>query len=234
MRLFESIKTRSRKQPLEPLGAVDMVENALRPGRSFAALPPQRLWFSFRRLECACMEPTEMNKFSEEMHEASEAGMRNISLAISVLAVLVAMVTVLGHRTHTEAVLLQTRSADQWNLYQAKKIRQVQFSTAMDLLLLQPSADKAGAEQKVTEYKAHMKKWAGELNAEQHEAQELEREVDGAERRADRYDLSEALLEIAVVLCSITLLTRQQIYFIFGLSLALIGLLAGGSALLIH
>jgi hypothetical protein len=55
--------------------------------------------------------------------------MRHVSLAISVLAVLVAMVTVLGHRTHTEAILMQTRAADQWNQYQAKKIRQGQVST---------------------------------------------------------------------------------------------------------
>ncbi len=175
-----------------------------------------------------------MNKFSEEMHEAREAGMRNISLAISVLAVLVAMVTVLGHRTHTQAVLLQTRSADQWNLYQAKKIRQVQFSTAMDLLALQPTTDRAGADQKIEEYRAHLKKWAGQLVDEQREARDLELQVDRAERRADRYDLGEALLEIAVVLCSITLLTRQQIYFVFGLLLAFVGLLAGGSALWIH
>ena len=70
------------------------------------------------------MEATEIDEFSKEMREGGESGMRRVSLAISVLAVLVAMVTVLGHRTHTEAVLAQTRAADQWNLYQAKKIRQ--------------------------------------------------------------------------------------------------------------
>jgi len=37
--------------------------------------------------------------------------------------VLVAITTVLGHRTHTEAVLTQNKATDQWNLYQAKKIR---------------------------------------------------------------------------------------------------------------
>ncbi len=42
---------------------------------------------------------------------------------MSVLAVTVAVVTVLGHRTHTEAVLMQARAGDQWNLYQAKSGR---------------------------------------------------------------------------------------------------------------
>jgi hypothetical protein len=180
------------------------------------------------------MEATEMNEYSKEMKEAGESGMRRVSLAISVLAVLVAMVTVLGHRTHTEAVLVQTRAADQWNLYQAKKIRQEQVSTTTDLLSLQPSVNDAGVQKKLAEYRSHMEKWNGEIAEEQEKAQELEHEVDLAERRADRYDLGEALLEIAVVMSSITLLTRQQAYFLFGLLLGLLGLLAAASALLIH
>jgi len=160
--------------------------------------------------------------------------MRHISLAISVLAVLVAMVTVLGHRTHTEAVLTQTRAADQWNLYQAKKIRQVQVSTTSDLLSLQPSSNDAGVQKKLAEYRSHMQKWEGEIAEEQEKAKDLEREVGLAERRAARYDLGEALLEIAVVLSSITLLTRQTGYFLFGLLVGLAGVLAAASALLVH
>jgi hypothetical protein len=177
------------------------------------------------------MEASEMNEFSKEMREAGESGMRHVSLAISVLAVMVAMVTVLGHRTHTEAVLMQTRAADQWNLYQAKKIRQEQVSTTTDLLSLQPSANDAAVQKKLAEYKNHMQKWNGELADEQQKAQDLEHEVALAERRADRYDLGEALLEIAVVLSSITLLTRQQTYFMLGLVLGLVGLVAAASAL---
>ncbi len=180
------------------------------------------------------MEATEMSEFSNEMKEAAERGTRPVALAISVLAVLVAMVTVLGHRTHTEAVLMQTRAADQWNLYQAKKIRQEQVSTTTDLLSLQPSANEAGVQKKLAEYRSHMQKWNGEIADEQKKAEELEHEVNRAERRADRYDLGEALLEIAVVLSSITLLTRQRAYFIFGLLLGLTGLIAAASALLIH
>ncbi len=97
-----------------------------------------------------------MDEFSKQMREAGESGLRRVSLAISVLAVLVAMVTVLGHRTHTEAVLMQTRAADQWNLYQAKKIRQGQISTTMDLLSLQPSADDAAVQIKLAVNKAHL------------------------------------------------------------------------------
>jgi hypothetical protein len=180
------------------------------------------------------MEATDMDEFAKQMREGGESGMRHVSLAISVLAVLVAMVTVLGHRTHTEAVLMQTRAADQWNLYQAKKIRQVQIGTTMDLLSLQPSANDAAVKSKLAEYKAHLQKWNQELADGQEKAQDLEREVDLSERRADRYDLGEALLEIAVVLSSITLLTRQHTYFVLGIVLGSIGLAAAASAFFVR
>jgi hypothetical protein len=180
------------------------------------------------------MEANEIHEFSKEMHEAGASGMRQVSLIISVLAVLVAMVTVLGHRTHTEAVLMQSRAADQWNQYQAKKIRQGQLGTASDLLSLQPSSDDAAVQRKLGEYKAHIERLNGDLTEEQKKAEELEHEVNRAEHRASRYDLGEALLQIAVVLASITLLTKQRLYFGLGLVLGLAGLLTAASAILIH
>lgn len=180
------------------------------------------------------MEPTEIQEFAEQMKEGGEGALTHVSLIISVLAVLVAMVTVVGHRTHTQAILLQTRSADQWNQYQAKKIRQEQVTIAADLLSLQPSSNDVAVQKKLKDYRVHLGKWADELPEEQHRAQELEESVDKAEGRADRYDMGEALLQIAVVLASITLLTRMKSYFFFGLFLGVAGLLWSASALLIR
>lgn len=180
------------------------------------------------------MEATEIDEFTKEVEEGSEKGMKHVSLAISILAVLVAMVTVLGHRTHTEAMLSQTRAADQWNQYQAKKIRQGQISATSDLLSLQPSSNDAAVQKKLAEYKAHIAKWNDDLVEEQHEAESLETEVKRAEHRADRYDLGEAMLEIAVVLSSITLLTKQQQYFILGCALGIGGMFIAASALFVH
>jgi hypothetical protein len=180
------------------------------------------------------MEANEINEFTKEMHEAGEGGMHHIALIISVLAVLVAMVTVLGHRTHTEAILMQSRAADQWNQYQAKKIRQGQISSTSDLLSLQPSSNDAAVQHKLADYKTHLEKLSEDLMEEQKKADELEHEVRISERKANRYDLGEALLQIAVVLASITLLTKQQLYFLLGVALGLSGLLTAASTLLIH
>lgn len=182
------------------------------------------------------MEANEIQEFSNQMKEAGEAGesLTKISLAISILAVLVAMVTVLGHRSHTEAVLSQARAGDQWNQYQAKKIRSDETRIGMDLLSLQPSANQAGVEKKMEEYRTHQEKWKDELAEEQKQAREFEAEVGHAEFQAGRYDLGEALLQIGVVLCSITLFTRRRLYFFLGLSLGIAGLAVAATGMLSH
>lgn len=183
------------------------------------------------------MEPTEMQEFTKQLHEANEEGgesLTRISLAISILAVLVAMVTVLGHRSHTEAILMQSRVADQWNLYQAKKIRMDNLSVTVDLLSLQNFANATGAAAKQQEYKAHIEKWKSDLAEEQQKAREYEREVHLAERRAGHYDLGEALLQIAVVLSSITLFTRRRSYFFLGLTIGAAGLVVASLALFVR
>src|SRR6201996_6929382 len=125
------------------------------------------------------MEANEVNEFANQMKESGEEGesLKVISLGISILAVLVAMVTVLGHRSHTEAVLMQSRAGDQWNEYQAKKIRMDNLSVDVDLLALQPSRDAAAVAAKTKEYQTHIQKWKSDLTEEQEKAQELEKEV---------------------------------------------------------
>ena len=180
------------------------------------------------------MEPTEIQEFSNQMKEAGgEESLTQISLAISILAVLVAMVTVLGHRSHTEAVLMQGRATDQWNEYQAKKIREDNLSVVVDTLQL-ASAPSSAAQTKLAEYQAHIAKWKSELAEEQDKAHEYEEDVKHTEHQAARYDLGEALLQIAVVLCSVTLFTRKKSYFLFGLGLGVAGLIVAATALTVH
>lgn len=176
------------------------------------------------------MEAAEVHEFSEQVQEGAEKSLKHVSLIIAILAVLVAMVTVLGHRAHTQAVLEQTRTADQWNEYQAHKVRMQQTQIASDLLTLQPSIDSAATQAKLATYKTQMAKWQKELDGEADAAHKLEENVEVDERVAARFDLGEALLQIAVVLASITLLTRHHRYVIAALVLGVIGVLIAGSA----
>lgn len=180
------------------------------------------------------MEATEMQEFSKHMKESGEESLTSISLAISILAVMVAMVTVLGHRSHTEAVLMQGKATDQWNEYQAKSIRRTSYVVACDQIALEPNIDAKASAAKLAEYKAHIAKWDEELKVLQDGAHEYEGEVKHAEAQAVRFDIGEALLQIAVVLSSITLFTRKRSFFIGGLALGGVGLLIAVSAWLVH
>jgi hypothetical protein len=147
--------------------------------------------------------------------------------------VLVAVTTVLGHRTHTEAVLLQNKATDQWNEYQAKKIRSYNSSLAEDLLGVVTLTNKEAAAKIAKSYAGHEQKWNDELKDEQDKAEALERRVEQAEARADRFDLAEALLEIGLVITSVTLLTRNRLYWYFGIVFSLAGILSAFSVLML-
>ena len=173
------------------------------------------------------MEANEAHELQEHAeHGAHEATMRPVAFTMSVLAVLVAITTVLGHRTHTEAVLDQNKATDQWNEYQAKKIRSYNTSLSADLLTVLTLGDKDKAAKVAKSYADHQAKWNDDLKEGQEKAEALEKKVEQAEARADRFDLSEALLEIGLVVTSVTLLTRSRIYWYLGLVFALAGVLS--------
>jgi len=121
-------------------------------------------------------------------------------------------------------VLDQALASDQWNLYQAKKIRQYNTELTADLLTALPVRDAAAANKVTDSYKSHLAKWNDDLAEEEKHAKELEGEVRKAERHANRFDLGEALLEIGLVITSITLLTRQRAYWGLGMAFGISGL----------
>ena len=181
------------------------------------------------------MEAHEAQELQEHAEHAShESTLRPVAFTMSVLAVLVAVTTVLGHRTHTEAVLFQNKATDQWNEYQAKKIRAYNTSLAADMLNVLTLADKEAEKKLEKVYADHQAKWNEDLKGAQEKAEGLQQKVEAAEARADRFDLGEALLEIGLVVTSVTLLTRSRIYWYFGLVFAVIGVLSAASVFLLH
>ena len=163
-------------------------------------------------------------------HGSRESAMRPVAFSMAVLAVLVAICTVLGHRTHTEAVLDQNKATDQWNFYQAHKIRANETELAADLMGVVTLADKDATAKMKQAYADHEKKWADELKEEQEKAEAQEAKEEHAEARADRFDLAEALLEIGLVITSVTLLTRSRIYWYLGLVFSALGVVSAVSA----
>ncbi|HXR39284.1 MAG TPA: DUF4337 domain-containing protein [Terracidiphilus sp.] len=179
------------------------------------------------------MEANEAQELKEQQEHGGESSLRPVAFTMSVVAVLVAITTVLGHRTHTEAVLDQNKATDQWNEYQAHKIRSNDTALAYDLLSVVTVADKEAAQKIAKAYADHQAKWADELKDDKEKAEALETKVEEAEARANRFDLGEALLEIGLVISSVTLLTRTKMYWYFGIVFSLLGIASAASVLLL-
>jgi hypothetical protein len=180
------------------------------------------------------MEANEAQELQEHAeHGSHESALRPVAFTMSVLAVLVAVTTVLGHRTHTEAVLDQNKATDQWNEYQAHKIRSNDTYLAADLLSVMAGADKGAAAKIAKGYAEHQAKWSDQTKDDMEKAEALEAKVEQAEARANRFDLAEALLEIGLVITSVTLLTHSRIYWYLGMVFALGGVASAVSVLLL-
>jgi hypothetical protein len=174
-----------------------------------------------------------------ELHEHAEHGAHNptlapVSLTMAILAVALAIVSLAGHRAHTEEMLLQTQVSDKWAYYQAKNIRMHEDEVMADLASVMVATDTQKAGQVRDKYKTEADRYRGEKSDIEAEARKLENETNVESRRSDRFDLSEVFLEIALVVTSITLLSGRRVFWHFGIVLSVIGLVVAFTVLMVR
>jgi Domain of unknown function (DUF4337) len=180
-----------------------------------------------------------MSSELEEMHEHAEHAKHDprlapVTLTMAVLAVLLAAAALLGHRTHTEEIVLQNKVTDQWAFYQAKNIRRHNDELFADLTSVIASKDAEAAGKLREKYTAEAERYRDEQKELDARARELEQETELARRKADRFDLGEVFLEIALVITSITLLSGRRLFWHLGLFLGAAGVLIAVSAWAVH
>jgi Domain of unknown function (DUF4337) len=180
-----------------------------------------------------------MSEDLQELHEHAEHAREHPALVgatftMSVIAVLVAAVSVLGHRAHTRTIVEQTESADSWAEYQARNIRRHSYQLFIDLLSVTQVKDPNQAEQMKAKYAGEIKRYEEELKGAQGRAVNFSSEAEQSERRGARYDLGEVCLEAGLVITSITLITRRRFFWGMGSGLALAGILIAVTGVLMH
>lgn len=179
--------------------------------------------------------PDELRELQEQAEEgAHHSSLAPVTVTMAILAVLVAAVSLLGHRAHTEELLLQTKATDQWAYYQAKDIRRHTNELFLDEVSILAAQNSDQAERLKSKYQKEVDRYAAEQKDIEAEATQAEAEVKIERRRADRFDLGEVMLEAALVICSITLLTRKRAFWILGGALGLCGVAIGVAGLFIH
>jgi Domain of unknown function (DUF4337) len=157
-----------------------------------------------------------------------------VSVTISILAVLGAIVMLLGHRAHTEELLLQAKATDQWAYYQAKNIRLHEMQAVADMLGVLAPADKEKAAVMHEKYVKEAERYEKDKNEISDKAKELEAERDLVSRRADRFDGGEVFLEMGLVICSMTLLTKKRFFWFSGIAIGALGVILAATGFLLH
>ncbi len=157
-------------------------------------------------------------------HEADKDPVgKKVGILAAVLAVFLAIVTISSHRAHTAAILSKTNANDQWNLYQANRLKAHNLEVGHDVISLMTKGEGAAAK-KLEEYKKGIEKYEEKGKETMEAAKKYEEETEHVEHKALYFDMGEGLLEIALVLSSLYFIARKMLFPVIGIIAGLGGL----------
>jgi hypothetical protein len=168
----------------------------------------------------------------EELEEVkSKKFTRRVALVTAIYAVLLAITSLGGSNAMKEMLLAQQQSSDQWAFYQAKAIREHLYRIEksrleVDLVERGPTLTAEARDryqslaQKMGEEERRFQK---EKAAIEKQAKELEAERDLNRQKDPYFDFAEVLLQIAIIMASVSILSGSRITFIASLVAASLG-----------
>jgi len=168
----------------------------------------------------------------EATHEAAHGNRNNklIGLLISVLALFLAVSEMLGKSAQTHALALNIEASDTWNFFQAKTIRQTMLRTNMESLKLQTDTSKPEIVKQMSAWQATIDRWESEPSTNEgrkeliKKAKDIEAKRDGYLEQYHAYEVASLLIQLGIVLSSVTLLTSIMWFSVGSIGLGLAGL----------
>jgi len=162
----------------------------------------------------------EVQKGKSSGHHGGKAERWTIQVALStaLLAVLAALAALLAGHHANEAILDQMKATDQWAFYQAKSIKQAVITTKMEMLGALGKEAAAADEEKVQQY-------VKEQVQIEETGRERERSSENHLQRHETLARTVALLQVAIALAAISVLTKTRLLWLSGLALGAVGLL---------
>jgi len=156
----------------------------------------------------------ELEIHHEDEHHSDPLGQKVGAMA-SVLAVLLAVVSIASHRTHTAAIIHKSGSNDDWAYYQATRVKLHTTEMGENMVHLL-GAKGEGADKMLAEYAGQKKKYEEQSKEIQEKALGADEAAEADEHRALRYDVGEGLLEIGLVLSSLYFISRKGMFPVLG------------------
>jgi len=170
----------------------------------------------------------------EELEEIkSKTFTKRIALTTAIFAVLLAITSLGGNNATKEMMLSQQQASDQWAFYQSKVLREHLYRTnglRIELDLLERGAGmkpetKKRYEAMLTDMRAEEARYGGEKKKIEAEAKQLETERDKNLSKDPYFDYAEVLLQISIVMASISILAASHQIFYFAIVSASLGTL---------
>ena len=168
-------------------------------------------------------------------HGEGKRGEKQIGIVIAIIAVLMSIVSALGHNAANDMIVDEVKSSNAFSWYQAKRQREHANETEIRRIEIQLAGNPTPAQgDALRRFSADLAKknaeYAGEGDKIQTEAKHLGQEARLSGARNEGFDHSEILLQVAVVLCSLTLLTESRAFIRIGIVVAIAGIAVGALA----
>ena len=173
----------------------------------------------------------ELEIHHESEHAIDPAG-QSVGVLAAILAVLLAIVTIASHRTHTAAIIHKSAANDSWQYSQSTRVKYHNLELGENLLAVLDAKNEAAGKM-LADYAAEKQKYEKQGAEIQERAQKADETAEGDERRAFRYDLGEGLLEIALVLSSLYFISRKRMFPALGVVAGLAGIIMAATGLLV-
>ncbi|MBY0459645.1 MAG: DUF4337 domain-containing protein [Gemmataceae bacterium] len=174
------------------------------------------------------MAEVEIPDPKEAEEKAADPFTKQVALCVAVYAVVLAVTALGGSNAGKEMVMAQQKATNQWSYYQAKVVRENMYILAADSLELeigggQPNERLKKLREKMAEYRQKAEEYKKEKEEIMAEAKMYEHERDVAARRDPYFDYAEVLLQIGIVLASVSMLSGKKWAFYASLVLAGVG-----------
>jgi hypothetical protein len=166
----------------------------------------------------------------ESVEHAGESHIHSrVALFVAITATFMAICNIKDGNVVQAMSQAQAHSIDSWSYFQAKSTKEAIAENAMELL----NAQKApGSEPLQANYTAKIKKYEEEKAQIKKEAEGYAKEYDDLNVFDDQFDMTEALLSIAIAMFGITALTKKRWLLYFSATISLVGILYGLCAFL--
>jgi hypothetical protein len=160
------------------------------------------------------------------------------AMLVSTLAMVLAIASLGGNNAAKETMVHNVLASNAFAFYQAKNIRQTDYKIAADDIQVQLAQDKLSPaakellEKKLADYQKNISRYESEPETGDGKkelmakAKEHEHERDHAMAQDPWFDYAEALLQIAIVLTSVAILTGVRVLFWVPCGLGLLGILS--------